>query len=90
MRIGTVTHVYGDGSAAVRWHDKPSVAPDLGHERVPRTSLSIFEISDVRAICITAIRAAALAPTIFDALDVTGTALRAIAQLSRAEVRHAD
>lgn len=33
-----------------------------------------------------ALRAAALAPTVFDALDVTGDALRRLAELARAEV----
>lgn len=33
------------------------------------------------------LRAAALAPTIFDALDVTGDALRRLAELAHAEVQ---
>lgn len=36
-----------------------------------------------------ALRDAATAPTVFDALDVTGDALRRLAELARAEVRHA-
>ena len=36
-----------------------------------------------------ALRDAAVAPTVFDALDVTGDALRLLAELARAEVRHA-
>lgn len=43
----------------------------------------------VLAIVSTALRAAALAPTYQDALDVTGDALRRLAELARAEVRHA-
>ncbi|VBB11340.1 hypothetical protein [Burkholderia stabilis] len=35
-----------------------------------------------------AMRAAALAPTYQDALDVTGDALRRLAEIARAEVRH--
>lgn len=35
-----------------------------------------------------ALRDAATAPTVFDALDVTGDALRRLAELARAEVRH--
>ncbi|MCA7958051.1 hypothetical protein LGM14_11105 [Burkholderia multivorans] len=35
-----------------------------------------------------ALRAAATAPTVFDALDVTGDALRRLAELARAEVTH--
>lgn len=85
-RIGTVTHVYLDGSASVRWHDKPSDAIDLGHERIPRHLLIII---DARTICVDALRRAALAPTYQDALDVAGDALRRIAELTRAEVRHA-
>lgn len=34
-----------------------------------------------------ALRAAALAPTVFDALDVTGDALRRLAELARDEVQ---
>ncbi|WP_157636483.1 hypothetical protein [Burkholderia ubonensis] len=45
-RLGTVTHVYRDGSASIRWHDKPADAPDLGHERVPRSMLIV--ITDVQ------------------------------------------
>lgn len=84
-RIGTVTHVYPDGSASIRWHDEPATAPDLGHERMPR---SLLIVVDVRAICVDALRRAALAPTYQDALDVTGDALRHLAQLARTEVRH--
>lgn len=36
-----------------------------------------------------ALRAAALAPTYIDALDITGNALTAIANLAREESRHA-
>ena len=36
-----------------------------------------------------ALRDAALAPTVFDALDVTGDALRRLADLAREEVSHA-
>jgi hypothetical protein len=36
----------------------------------------------------TALRAAATAPTVYDALDVTGDALRRLAEIVRAEVRH--
>lgn len=36
-----------------------------------------------------ALRDAALAPTVFDALDVTGDALRRLAEIARVEVRHA-
>ncbi|WP_177313505.1 hypothetical protein [Burkholderia ubonensis] len=85
-RIGTVTSVYSDNSVSVRWHDKPSDALDLGHERMPRHLLIVI---DARAICIDALRRAALAPTYQDALDVAGDALRYIAELARAEVRHA-
>jgi len=35
-----------------------------------------------------ALRDAATAPTVFDALDVTGDALRLLAEIARAEVRH--
>jgi hypothetical protein len=35
-----------------------------------------------------ALRAAAIAPTVFDALDVAGAALRAVADLARMEVNH--
>jgi len=84
-RIGTVTHVYPDGSVSIRWHDRPSDAPDLGHERMPRDLLIVI---DARAICIDALRRAALATTVFDALDVTGEALRCVAEMARAEVRH--
>ncbi|PRE91664.1 hypothetical protein C6Q13_02185 [Burkholderia gladioli] len=35
-----------------------------------------------------ALRAAALAPTVFDALDFTGAALLQLAALARSEVRH--
>lgn len=34
-----------------------------------------------------ALRAAAMAPTVFDALDVTGEALRGLADIARAETR---
>lgn len=37
----------------------------------------------------TALRDAALAPTVYDALDVTGEALRRLAKFARAEARHA-
>lgn len=87
-RIGTVTHVYPDGSASVRWHDNPSIAEDLDHERVPRRSFAICSTSDIRTICIKAIQAAAMAPTVFDALDAAGAALRLIAEMSAGEVRH--
>lgn len=36
-----------------------------------------------------ALREAATAPTVFDALDVTGDALRRLADLAQAEVAHA-
>lgn len=36
-----------------------------------------------------ALRDAATAPTVYDALDVTGDALRRLAEIARAEVRHA-
>jgi hypothetical protein len=36
----------------------------------------------------TALRDAATAPTVFDALDVTGDALRRLAELVREEVAH--
>ncbi|KKB62396.1 hypothetical protein WM40_17290 [Robbsia andropogonis] len=84
-RIGTVTRVYGDKSVSVRWHDKPSVADDLGHERIPRRSFSIFETSDIRSICIKAIRDAALARTDHELLDVAGDALMRIARLQAAD-----
>lgn len=35
-----------------------------------------------------ALRDAATAPTVYDALDVTGDALRRLAELVRVEVRH--
>ncbi|WP_174971433.1 hypothetical protein [Pandoraea morbifera] len=35
-----------------------------------------------------ALREAATAPTVFDALDVTGEALRRLAELAQAEVAH--
>ncbi|WP_169742645.1 hypothetical protein [Paraburkholderia ferrariae] len=35
-----------------------------------------------------ALRAAATAPTVYDALDVTGDALRRLAEIARGEVRH--
>ncbi|BAN22370.1 putative uncharacterized protein [Caballeronia insecticola] len=35
-----------------------------------------------------ALRAAATAPTVFDALDITGDALRQLGELARAEVLH--
>jgi hypothetical protein len=35
-----------------------------------------------------ALRDAAIAPTVFDALDVTGEALRRLAELAKSEVRH--
>ncbi|VVE01477.1 hypothetical protein PTE31013_02166 [Pandoraea terrigena] len=35
-----------------------------------------------------ALREAAIAPTVFDALDVTGEALRILAELAQAEVHH--
>jgi hypothetical protein len=35
-----------------------------------------------------ALRDAATAPTVFDALDVTGDALRRLAELARAEVQY--
>ncbi|WP_157652796.1 hypothetical protein [Burkholderia ubonensis] len=41
-RVGTVTRVYRDGSASIRWHDKPADAPDLGHERVPGSMLIVI------------------------------------------------
>ncbi|QTB47922.1 hypothetical protein [Burkholderia pseudomallei] len=47
-RIGTVTHVYRDGSASIRWHDRQADAPDLGHERVPRSMLIVI---DGRGLC---------------------------------------
>jgi len=37
----------------------------------------------------TALRAAAVAATVYDALDVTGAALGRLADLAKAEVRHA-
>ncbi|KWO16034.1 hypothetical protein [Burkholderia ubonensis] len=47
-RVGTVTHVYRDGSASIRWHDRQADAPDLGHERVPRSMLIVI---DGRELC---------------------------------------
>ncbi|WP_429498649.1 hypothetical protein ACQUFY_04610 [Robbsia andropogonis] len=91
-RIGSVVHVYSDGSGSIRWHDKPSIALDLGHERVPRAMLDVVEECaervDVRAICLRALRAAAMASTYQEALDVAGEALRTVAAMSRREVRH--
>lgn len=85
-RIGSVTHVYPDGSASVRWHDKRSDALDLGHERLPHDLLVVI---DARSICVDALRRAATAPTVLDALDIAGAALAAVVELSCAEVCHA-
>ena len=87
-RTGTVTRVYVDGSASVRWHDKPSISLNLGHERISGSSLVFVEANSIEAICINALRDAVTAPTVFDALDITGVALKAIAAISRGEVRH--
>jgi hypothetical protein len=50
--------------------------------RPEQTQSPILEIIRV------ALRDAAIAPTVFDALDVTGEALRLLADLAKAEVRH--
>jgi len=43
----------------------------------------------IQSIIRDALRDAATAPTVFDALDVTGDALRRLAEIARAELRHA-
>lgn len=43
----------------------------------------------IPALIADTLRAAALAPTDREALDVTGDALRRLAEIARAEVRHA-
>lgn len=45
--------------------------------------------SPILEIIQAALRDAATAPTVYDALDVTGDALRRLAEIARAEVRHA-
>lgn len=45
-----------------------------------------FHQEHIYALIQTALRAAATAPTVFDALDVTGAALRAIQELSTREL----
>ncbi|WP_181146502.1 hypothetical protein [Burkholderia multivorans] len=54
-----------------------------------RTSAQIEQNQSPAEIIRAALRDAATAPTVFDALDVTGDALRRLAELARAEVRHA-
>ena len=92
-RAGTITCVHSDGPGSVRWHDKPSIAPDLGHERVSRSLLVLADEPSntiaARRICIRAIRDAAMAPSDRAALDIAGDALRQIADLSETEARHA-
>lgn len=77
-RTGIVVKVYPDGSAAVRWDDGDPQPEDLAHERMPRALFDVIEqrVSD-------ALRTAALAPTLSDALDVAGAALSEIADMAR-------
>lgn len=43
-RPGTVVKVYRDGSACIKWDDKPAPL-GLGHERVPREFLTVTATS---------------------------------------------
>jgi hypothetical protein len=45
-------------------------------------------VPSISQIIRTALRAAAVAPTVYDALDVTGAALARLADLAKAEVGH--
>ncbi|WP_182910080.1 hypothetical protein [Burkholderia pseudomallei] len=54
----------------------------MANANFTRDALPSLEI--IRA----ALRDAATAPTVYDALDVTGDALRRLGELARAEVRH--
>lgn len=91
-RAGVAIRVYPNGSAAVRWDDVPLKPGRLAHERVPRELLAALEPLEpnghIRFVCMRALREAAMAPTVYDALDVAGEALRQLAGLARAEVHH--
>lgn len=54
-----------------------------------RTTAQTEQTQSPAEIIRAALRDAAIAPTVFDALDVTGDALRRLAELARAEVCHA-
>ncbi|MCA8484774.1 hypothetical protein LGM85_12590 [Burkholderia multivorans] len=57
--------------------------PGITYRSQTPNSAAVLEIVSA------ALRAAALAPTVFDALDVTGDALRRLADLAHAEANHA-
>lgn len=86
-RVGIAVRVYPNGSAAVRWDDAPLSPGRCVHERVPRELLAALEPLEpnghVRFVCMRALREAAMAPTVYDALDVAGEALRQLAGLTR-------
>lgn len=93
-RVGTAVKVYPDSSAAVLWDDGDPQPEGLAHERMPRALLEVIEQArsdraqdapSVSKIISDALRAAALAPTLSDALDTAGAALTDIAKMARSE-----
>ncbi|QGZ54292.1 hypothetical protein [Paraburkholderia acidiphila] len=92
-RVGVAVRVYPNGSAAVRWDDAPLKPGRLVHERVPRELLAAHEPLElnghIRFVCMRALREAAMAPTVYDALDVAGEALRQLSGLPREGGHHA-
>lgn len=60
----------------------------IAHSARSRTSIST-ESTSIQFIAADALRAAALAPTYQDALDVAGDALRRVVEIARTEVSNA-
>lgn len=89
-RVGVAVRIYPNGSASVRWDDAPLNPGRRTHERVPRELLAPLEGNGhARSVCIRALREAAMAPTVYDALDIAGDALRQLADFARNGGRHA-
>jgi len=94
-RYGDAHAVLRDGSARAGCGDvRPDIESDARgrcNDRAGQTVTNAGHVSALTSptlIIRKALRAAALAPTYQDALDVTGDALRRLAELARAEVSH--
>ncbi len=83
--------VLRDGSTRARCgHDRTNLEPDARHGRNDRARRRIVSSAalaeDLTFIVREALRAAALAPTYIDALDICGAALRSIIELSHEKI----
>ncbi|MGF6904640.1 hypothetical protein [Paraburkholderia sp. GAS348] len=75
-------------AVAFQSHVGASAMATIAHSARSRTSIST-ESTSIQFIAADALRAAALAPTYQDALDVAGDALRRVVEIARTEVSNA-